>query len=94
MDQAPANEPLNEPLNNARNDTRNDARNDPGPETDATSDHDDEPGGNRAAILALGVVVLLILGGLWLTHVLGGAASTQDCLASGRTNCAPVSPSN
>jgi len=27
---------------------------------------------------------------LWLTHVLGGAASVQDCVAAGRSNCAPV----
>jgi len=58
------------------------------------ADHDDdEPGSNRGALIALGVVVLLILGGLWLMRVLGAASSTQDCLASGRTNCAPVAAS-
>jgi hypothetical protein len=51
---------------------------------------EDEPTSNRGPLAALGVVVLLILGGLWLSHVLGGASATQDCLASGRTNCAPV----
>ena len=53
-------------------------------------DANDEPASNRGALAALGVVALLILGGLWLMHVLGGASATQDCLASGRTNCAPV----
>ena len=62
--------------------------------TSHTENHDDEPGGNRGALVALGVVALLILGGLWLTHVLGGAATTQDCLAAGRSNCAPVSTNN
>jgi hypothetical protein len=51
---------------------------------------DDEAGGNRGPLMALGVVAVLILAGLWLTHILGGAASVQDCLAAGRTNCAPV----
>jgi hypothetical protein len=51
---------------------------------------DDEHASNRGALIALGVVVVLILGGLWLTHVLGGAASVQDCVAAGRSNCAPV----
>jgi hypothetical protein len=63
-------------------------------ETDPQHAQDDEPGSNRAALLALGIVVVLILGGLWLTHVLGGASATQDCLASGRTNCAPVAPAS
>ncbi len=57
-----------------------------------TEDH--EPASNRGALIALGVVAVLILGGLWLSHVLGGAASVQDCLAAGRTNCAPVAPGN
>jgi hypothetical protein len=51
---------------------------------------DDEHVSNRGALIALGVVVVLILGCLWLTHVLGGAASVQDCVAAGRSNCAPV----
>ena len=51
---------------------------------------DDPEPNNRGAIAALGVIVLLVLAGLWLMHVLGGASATQDCLASGRTNCAPV----
>lgn len=49
----------------------------------------DEPS-RRGALVALVVVVLLVLGGLWLGHVLNGAAAVQDCVMSGRTNCAPV----
>jgi hypothetical protein len=36
------------------------------------------------------VVILLVLGGLVLTHVLRQAARLQDCVMSGRTNCAPI----
>lgn len=61
----------------------------PGPD-DPPPDHDDAEGGGRGALIALAVVVLLVLGGLWLMRVLGGAATVQDCLASGRTNCAPI----
>jgi hypothetical protein len=53
-------------------------------------DPDFEPQSNRGALIALVVVAVLILGGLWLMHVLGAASSTQDCIASGRTNCAPI----
>jgi hypothetical protein len=57
-----------------------------------TPDPDDEyePASNRGALIALGVVAALILGGLWLMHVLSAASATQDCIASGRTNCAPI----
>ncbi len=57
-------------------------------------DDHDETSGHRGALIALGVVAVLILGGLWLSHVLGGAAAVQDCVAAGRTNCAPVHPGN
>ncbi len=47
----------------------------------------------RGALAALGVIVVLVLGGLWLMRTLSGAAAVQDCVAAGRTNCAPVSAS-
>ncbi|HTW29316.1 MAG TPA: hypothetical protein VME92_19485 [Acetobacteraceae bacterium] len=50
---------------------------------------DDGPN-RRLAIVGLIVVAALIAGGLWLTGVLRGAATVQDCLAAGRTNCAPI----
>jgi hypothetical protein len=34
------------------------------------------------------MIALLILGGLFLTHILGGMARLQDCALSGRSNCA------
>ena len=58
----------------------------------------DEPENRRArdprwpALLGLLVTVLLVLGGVLLIHVLGRVSRLQDCVMSGRTNCAPIDP--
>jgi hypothetical protein len=44
----------------------------------------------RKALLGLLLVVLLIVGGLLLTRVLHNSAQLQDCVMSGRSNCAPI----
>lgn len=44
----------------------------------------------RAALVGLIVTLLLVVGGVVLVHVLGRAARLQDCVMSGRTNCAPI----
>ena len=59
------------------------------PQTD-TGDDDDGGGSRRGALVALILVVLLVVGGLWLTQRLRAMASIQDCVASGRSNCAPI----
>lgn len=64
------------------------------PADKSQDDGDESDGGSRGPLLALGIVVVLVLAGLWLTHILGSAASTQDCMAAGRTNCAPVHTAN
>ena len=46
------------------------------------------------ALLGLLVTVLLVLGGVLLIHVLGRASRLQDCVMSGRTNCAPIDPAS
>jgi len=51
------------------------------------------PPENRAALIGLAVIVLLVAGGLFLVHVLNAASQMQDCVMSGRTNCAPVDTS-
>jgi len=51
---------------------------------------EEEPGSPRGALIALIVVVVLVVGGLWVTHELRAMASIQDCASSGRTNCAPI----
>jgi hypothetical protein len=44
----------------------------------------------RGAVLGLLIAVLLVVVGLILVKVLGDAGRLQDCVMSGRTNCAPV----
>ena len=50
----------------------------------------DQPNGRRAAVASGVVILALLLVGLWLGGVLGHVGSVQDCLAAGRTNCAPI----
>jgi hypothetical protein len=49
-----------------------------------------EPDSRRGALLGLLVAVLLVVLGLILVKVLGDAGRLQDCVMSGRTNCAPI----
>jgi hypothetical protein len=48
---------------------------------------DPAPPTRRGALIGLVMIVLLILGGMILTHVLGGMSRLQDCALSGRSNC-------
>ena len=54
------------------------------------SDGDDGAGRGRQMIAAVLVIAVLIAAGLWLTGALRSTGQIQDCVASGRTNCAPV----
>jgi hypothetical protein len=54
------------------------------------SDDDPEQTGRHRALVELAVIVLLVIGVLFIMHRLDQAAKMQDCLASGRTNCAPI----
>jgi len=49
------------------------------------------PEPRRAALIGLIVTLLLVIGGLFLVHVLDRAGKLQDCVMSGRTDCAPIS---
>lgn len=49
-----------------------------------------QPDSRRAAVLGLLIALLLIVLGLILVRVLGSAGRLQDCVMSGRTNCAPI----
>jgi len=63
--------------------------NEPQPDDDS-----DAPDSRRGALIGLGVVLLLIAGGLVLSHLLRDTAQLQDCAMSGRTNCAPIDTSS
>ena len=53
--------------------------------------NDDDPGPNpRRALIGLIAIVALIGAVLFIMHRLNQAAQIQDCVSSGRTNCAPI----
>ena len=56
------------------------------------NDDDDQGGNRRGALVGLGIAALLLVVGLWLARELTAASKMQDCLMSGRTNCAPIDP--
>jgi hypothetical protein len=51
---------------------------------------DGPKGGALRAVVGLGLIVMLILGVLFVMQQLRHAAAIQDCVASGRSNCAPI----
>jgi hypothetical protein len=53
-------------------------------------EQDNNQDGRRNALLGLGIVLLLVLAGWLLIHMLGNTSRVQDCVMSGRTNCAPI----
>jgi hypothetical protein len=50
----------------------------------------DQGGNRRGAIAGLLIAVVILAVGLWLAHDLTAASKMQDCLMSGRTNCAVI----
>jgi hypothetical protein len=51
---------------------------------------DPPPGPPRAALVALLLVAALVGSFMFVMHRLTDAGRLQDCVASGRTNCAPI----
>jgi len=54
--------------------------------------HDDgpDPDSRRPALLGLALVLLLVVGAYFLVTALRKNAELEDCLMSGRRNCAPI----
>jgi len=53
-------------------------------------DHEDERDRSRNNVLFLVVAVLVVVAGIWLVNKLIDMRNLQNCLESGRRNCAPV----
>jgi hypothetical protein len=51
---------------------------------------DEDDSSRRGPLIAMGVVVLLVVVGWLITRALHNSTKLEDCLMSGRTNCAPV----
>lgn len=49
-----------------------------------------KPGRRRAALAGLVFVLVLVIAGLILAQKLRGVSELQDCVMSGRSNCAPI----
>jgi len=57
----------------------------------SNKDNSTENNNGRGPLVALGVVVLLLVVGWFLARELYASSKLEDCLMSGRTNCAPIS---
>jgi hypothetical protein len=45
------------------------------------------PESRRAALIGLVLIILLVVGGLLLSRIIGGASRFQDCILAGRHDC-------
>ncbi|MGD0025880.1 MAG: hypothetical protein ABSC37_14885 [Xanthobacteraceae bacterium] len=54
------------------------------------ADRDRQNGSRRGPLIALGIVVFLFVIGWLLARELYNSGRLEDCLLSGRTNCAPI----
>ena len=57
------------------------------------ADRDKQNGNQRRSMIALGIVVLLFVVGWALARELYADSKMEDCMMSGRTNCAPLDTS-
>ncbi len=53
--------------------------------------YDREPADTRrSALIAFVIILVLAIAAIALVRELGSTSKLQDCLMSGRTNCAPI----
>jgi hypothetical protein len=57
---------------------------------DRRRDQDPGPDSRRPAVIGLIVVLALVVAGYFLMTALRQNANLEDCLMSGRKNCAPI----
>lgn len=50
----------------------------------------DQERSRSAALVGLAIVALLVVAAVYLVHALRQESQLEDCLMSGRTNCAPI----
>jgi hypothetical protein len=62
------------------------------PDDDRTkkTQNDETDRAQKRALIVAGVVLAIIVIGVLLERELASSAKLQDCLMSGRTNCAPI----
>lgn len=58
--------------------------------TQPPDDHDDGGGNRRGALIGLIIAALIVIVGYYLMNALRNQGKMEDCLMSGRTNCAPL----
>jgi hypothetical protein len=61
-----------------------------GPMRNRSEDDRESDDRRTAALMGLAIVLSLALAGVVLVRDLGKEAKLEDCLMSGRTNCAPI----
>jgi hypothetical protein len=52
--------------------------------------NDDGGGNRRGALIGLLITALIVVAGYWLMTSLRNQGKLEDCLMSGRSNCAPI----
>jgi len=57
---------------------------------DSDRDREDEAARSRNNLLFLAVAAIIVIIGIWLVNKLIDLRNLQNCLESGRHNCAPV----
>jgi hypothetical protein len=60
------------------------------PDDNGFRDQDPGPESRRPAVIGLVLVLVLVVVGYFLVNALRQNANLEDCLMSGRTNCAPL----
>jgi len=63
----------------------------PSPPVPENDNDDDDEGRRRNNVLFLAIAAVVVIAGIWLVNKLIDMRNMQNCLESGRRNCAPIS---